>query len=130
MTDEERYFLIKYRLDEASESINDVELLIANGRFRAANNRIYYGIFYCLLALGVKYGFETSKHQQLIGWFNKTFIKDGLIDVRLGRIVNKAYNVRTKGDYDSFVELDYNSTNELFEEMKDFISHISDFVKQ
>ena len=27
-------------------------------------------------ALAIKNKFETSKHQQLLGWFNKTFIKD------------------------------------------------------
>jgi uncharacterized protein (UPF0332 family) len=62
--------LIKYRLDEAKDTIEDVQLLINNDRLRASVNRIYYGMFYTLLALGLKYDFETSKHQELIGWFN------------------------------------------------------------
>jgi uncharacterized protein (UPF0332 family) len=62
----ERTELIRHRLDEAKESIEDVQLLIVNGRLRAAVNRIYYGMFYSLLALGLAYEFETSKHQQLL----------------------------------------------------------------
>ena len=71
---EDRLDLIQYRLSEAVETQSDVELLISHDRMRAAVNRIYYSMFYSLLALGLKYEFETSKHAQLIGWFNKTFI--------------------------------------------------------
>jgi len=47
-------------------------VLIDNNRFRSAVNRIYYGMFYPLMALGLANHFETSKHGQLIGWFNKS----------------------------------------------------------
>ncbi len=30
------------------------------------DNRIYYGMFYALLALAVHFRFETSKHAQLL----------------------------------------------------------------
>ena len=77
---EDRDNLIRYRLDEAFESIEDVRLLIEHERLRSAVNRIYYGMFYSLLALALANNFETSKHSQLIGWFNKEFIHSGLID--------------------------------------------------
>ena len=126
----ERAELIKYRLDESKETILDVHLLLENDRLRAAVNRIYYGMFYSLLALGLAYEFETSKHQQLIGWFNRNFIHKGLIDPRFGRIINKASNRRTKGDYESFVEFDKDIIFEMFEEMKDFILEIEKFIIQ
>jgi len=87
---EDRENLILYRLEQAEETIIDVKLLIDNHRFRSAVNRIYYGMFYSLLALGLAYEFETSKHTQLIGWFNKTFVHGGLIDPKYGKIINKA----------------------------------------
>ncbi|PSR03908.1 MAG: hypothetical protein BRD50_04945 [Bacteroidetes bacterium SW_11_45_7] len=98
---DDRESLIKYRLEQADETILDVELLIENERLRSAVNRIYYGIFYSLLALGLAYRFKTSKHGQLIGWFNKNFIQEGVIDSKYGKIINKAFNRRTKGDYDA-----------------------------
>jgi uncharacterized protein (UPF0332 family) len=51
MTIEEndRENLIKYRLEQANETILDVELLVENNRYRSAINRIYYGMFYALL---------------------------------------------------------------------------------
>jgi uncharacterized protein (UPF0332 family) len=128
--DQDKSDLIHYRLAEAKDTQTDVELLISHGRLRAAINRIYYAMFYSLLALGIKYGFETSKHGQLIGWFNRTFIHDGPIDSKYGKIINKAYNRRTKGDYDSFVEFDIEIVKEMNEEMKDFVGAIEQFLNK
>jgi len=52
----------------------------------------------------LKYNFETSKHPQLIGWFNKTFIKEGIIDIKYNKILRDAYKNRISSDYDAFVE--------------------------
>ncbi|HYX10178.1 MAG TPA: HEPN domain-containing protein [Bacteroidales bacterium] len=95
--DDYKKSLIQYRLEEAKDTIDDVQLLIENDRLRAAINRIYYGMFYSLLALGLAHGFETSKHPQLIGWFNKNFIYSKKIESEYGKMINKAYNRRTKG---------------------------------
>lgn len=126
--DKDKFELIKYRLDEAKDTIEDVQLLISNDRLRASINRIYYGMFYSLLALGLKFDFETSKHQQLIGWFNKNFIHEGLIDTKYGKIINKALNRRTKGDYDSYIDFEKEIVVEMFEEMKDFIHEMENFI--
>lgn len=130
LDDQDRLDLVKYRLEEAKDTQSDVELLISNDRFRAAVNRIYYSMFYSLLALGLKYEYESSKHAQLIGWFNKTFIHSGLIDPKYGRIITKAFNRRTKGDYDSFVLFEMETVNEMYEEMKDFNRTIELFVNR
>ncbi|RPH32973.1 MAG: HEPN domain-containing protein [Bacteroidales bacterium] len=128
LNESEKGEFIRYRLQEAKDTIEDVKLLIDNDRLRASVNRIYYGMFYSLLALGIAYDYETSKHQQLIGWFNKIFIHEGLIDSRFGRIINKASNRRTKGDYESFVEFEKEIVIEMFEEMKEFISEIDRYL--
>jgi uncharacterized protein (UPF0332 family) len=130
MGNQDRLDLIKYRLAEAKDTQVDVELLISHDRIRAAINRIYYSMFYTLLALGLKYGFETSKHAQLIGWFNKDFIRGGLIDSKYGKIINKAFNRRTKGDYDSFIDFDIETVKEMYEEMIDFNQAIEQFINQ
>jgi uncharacterized protein (UPF0332 family) len=128
MDEKDKVELIKYRLNEAKDTIEDVKLLIANDRLRAAINRIYYGMFYALLALGIKFDFQTSKHQQLIGWFNKTFVHEGLIDSKYGKIINKALIRRTKGDYDSYIEFEKEIVIEMFKEMNEFIKAIEKFI--
>ena len=129
LNDDDIKSLIQYRIYEAEETIEDVRLLIENDRLRAAVNRIYYGMFYSLLALGLAYEFETSKHPQLIGWFNKNFIHDKKIEPEYGKMINKAYNRRTKGDYDVYIDFDKDIVIEMFDEMKDFICRIKKYLE-
>jgi len=124
----DRIDLINYRLQQVDEAIEDAELLIENKRLRAALNRIYYGMFYSLLALGLAEGFESSKHSQLLGWFNKNFVYAGKIDERFGKIVTKAYNRRTKSDYDSYITYDNEEVVQMFNEMKEFIAEVKNQV--
>ncbi len=98
--------------------------MIKNKKFLLAVNRIYYGMFYIISALSLRYDFSTSKHQQLIGWFNKEFISTGEIDRKYGRILHNAYNNRSTGDYDDFAEFDEEDVKKSFDEMKDFIRTI------
>jgi len=120
--------MITYRLNQAEETINEAELLIKNKMFRAATNRIYYGVFYALLALALKHDFSTSKHSQLIGWFNKTFVAPGILDRSLGKTIGKVYESRIKGDYDSFVVITEEEIITRFADMKRAISALKAFV--
>jgi uncharacterized protein (UPF0332 family) len=124
-----RQELIAYRIEQAKDAIQDVEVLLANNRLQPSINRIYYGMFYMLLALGLKYRFETSKHVQLIGWFNKTFMKDERIPRKYGQILRDAFKNRMNSDYEAFVKLTKAEVLELFENMKDFITTIEQFIR-
>jgi len=128
INDEDRLNLINYRIEQAGETVQDVHLLIKNNRLRSAINRIYYGMFYSLLALGLAHHFETSKHSQLIGWFNKNFIHSGKLNAKYGKIINKAFNRRTKGDYDAFVKFEKEIVEEMYIEMQDFIQNIKQLI--
>ena len=72
----------------------------------------------------MKHDFHTSKHQQLIGWFNKEFVASGRLDSRYGKIVHNSFKNRSTGDYDDFAEFDEEEVKDSFEEMKDFIDAI------
>lgn len=121
---EDRKTLIEYRVNQARETVNEADLMIKNSCFRAAINRIYYGMFYMLLALSLKHEFATSKHQQLIGWFNKNFILTGKINKKYGKILRKAYQNRVKGDYEPIVKFDEETVKSMFADMKEFIDKI------
>ncbi len=116
--------LIKYRTEQASHTVKEIQILIDNELFTIAINRIYYGMFYMLLALSLKEEFKTSKHLQLIGWFNKEFVRTGIIPVSMGKIINKAYENRSDGDYGLFVNFEKHEVEQRFQDMKLFISEI------
>jgi len=124
MKPEEKSALIEHRISKAIAATNDVDFLISNRKFILAVNRIYYGMFYILSALSLKYDFSTSKHQQLIGWFNKEFIATRKIDPKYGKIIHNAYSNRSTGDYDDFAEFEVDEVKNSLDEMKDFIKTI------
>lgn len=124
----DRKVLIKHRLDKAYMTMKDVEFLIKHDKLIIAINRIYYGIFYSISALALKHQFSSSKHSQLIGWFNKNFIKNSSIDKKYGKFLHKAFDKRSTGDYDDWVEFSKNEVEELFEEMKELIDVIAQLI--
>jgi uncharacterized protein (UPF0332 family) len=121
---EDKNELIKYRMQQASECIDEVLFLIDNKKYKIAINRIYYGMFYSLLALALKDQYESSKHSQLIGWFNKNFIHAGIIDVKYGKMINKAFTLRNESDYEPFIKYEEQEVTELFDKMKEFIKTV------
>lgn len=116
--------LINYRIEQAKSAISEVEILIEQNLLTLAINRIYYGMFYMLLALALKNGFKTSKHNQLIGWFNKEFIKTGKIETKFGKIVNKGFEDRTDGDYGIFIQFEKEEVLLKLSDMKEFVLEI------
>jgi uncharacterized protein (UPF0332 family) len=130
MIDEDsRAQLISYREEQAKSTALEAEFLLNNDMLRGSMNRIYYSMFYMLQALSLKYQFESSKHSQLLGWFNKTFIHTGKIDVKFSKIITKGYNLRTKGDYATIYNLDKQELLQMFGEMTEFIQEIERFLK-
>ena len=99
ITEKDREILINYRIDQAHEAIEATKILIDNNKLKSAVNRIYYGMFYILSALALKYKFSTSKHQGIIAWFNKNFLKDKKIDRKYGPILSDAFENRSESDY-------------------------------
>ncbi len=124
----DRNILIGYRLNQAKETIEEVNKLIETGLLKVAVNRVYYGMFYYLTALALKYEFNSSKHAQLIGWFNKDFIKTGLIDIRYGQILKDAFKNRTEGDYAPFIEFELDDVTEMRDDLKEFVMELEAFI--
>jgi len=130
ITENDRESLIDYRLKQALETIELAKFLVMSEKFIIAVNRIYYGMYYALTALALKNKFETSKHRQLIGWFNKEYISTKKLDSKYGKILRNAYQNRTKGDYDAFVSFSKVEVESMLSEMIDFIEEIKRLLEK
>ena len=128
ISESEKKDLIAYRIQQAFDTAEVAELLISLNKIPSAVNRIYYAIFYCLLAFGLKFNFETSKHSRLIGWSNKTFIATKKINADFGRILRDCYEYRRSADYDSFINFEKVDVHLLFDEMKSFLNMSKEFL--
>jgi uncharacterized protein (UPF0332 family) len=125
----DRDSLINYRISQAVDTIELSRFLIISDKLPVAVNRIYYGMYYSLTALALKHKFETSKHHQLLGWFNKEFVAAGIVDTKYGKIIRNAYQTRRKGDYDAFVIFTTEEVESMLSDLIEFINEIKRVIK-
>lgn len=126
--DNDREILIQYRLNQSTQTIGEVSKLIEVDLLNVAVNRIYYGIFYSLTALALRFEYQSSKHFQLMGWFNQNFVKPGLIEVKYGKILRDAFKNRSDGDYAPFILFEKADILDMQTDMVDFIERIGSFL--
>ena len=128
LSQEERDQLARHYVKKTKDTVEDINFLIENNKLFLAINRIYYGLYYILSALAASHQFSTSKHTQLIGWFNKNFVKENKIDIKYAKYIQVAFEKRNKGDYDLFVEFSEDDVKDIFEKMKETISEIEKLI--
>ncbi len=121
LNEEDKKQLIKYNIEKTEKEISDISFYIKNNKLSVAVNRIYYSIYYMLSALALENGFLTSKHAQLIGWFNKEYVKTNKIERRYGKIIRNTFEQRSKADYDVLITFTKPEVENLFKEMKEVI---------
>lgn len=123
--DEKRHELAHYRLKQAAESLEEAEFLMSGKMSpRSIINRAYYAMFYAVLALLVNEPYASSKHTGVLAFFNKNFIKSGLLPEALGRSLNKAFELRQRGDYREYIEMTHEQVAPFIGEARSFIAAV------
>lgn len=130
MNDEDLKKLITYKIERSLASLDDAKFLIENKKYLLAANRLYYSAFYIINAMALKYNFQTSKHTQLIGWFNKNFISTGKIEKDYGKTLVKLFDNRVKADYDDFIEIPIEQINKLYNDANNLINRIIKYINE
>jgi len=120
--------LIEYRLKEAEESIKEARVLQKEGMSnRAIMNRLYYAMFYAVLALLQERQLGTSKHSGVISLFDREFVKKGVFDKELSRTLHRAFELRQRGDYMEEVEVTEEDIEEMFPRVINFVERIKEY---
>jgi uncharacterized protein (UPF0332 family) len=98
MNPEQLRDLVRYRLEQASETLTEAVILRDAGGFRGAINRAYYAMFYALLGLLATRQLGTSKHSGAIALFDRDFVKTGVFSPELSRALHLAFQRRQVHD--------------------------------
>ena len=121
--------LIRYRKDKARETLDDARMLLRDGTPSSALNRIYYAMFYEVLALLHTKDLSSSKHTGVRALFNEHFVKAGIVPVELGRLFSRMYDFRQKSDYGDFVKIQPEKVGEWFEQAVAFLNEIDQIIE-
>lgn len=128
---EKKRDLALYRLKEAEESLDEAQFLYDGEKSpRSVINRAYYAMFYSVLALLIFEPYSSSKHSGVLSYFNRRFIKEGLLSEQVGRAINKAFDLRQRADYREEVVLTREQVEPFLTSAKEFIESVSTYLRE
>ena len=92
--------LVKHRLSQAKENLEEAKILYNANKFKGANNRAYYSIFHTIRSVLALEPIDFKKHKDVVGYFNKNYVKTEIFPKNMGRKIADATSVREDSDYD------------------------------
>lgn len=104
--------LSKYRFKRAQEILEDAKILLNEKSFASSVNRSYYAIFHALRAVTALDGFDSSKHSGVISYINRNYVKEGIFQKQLSKILDTSFRLREKADYDDFFIISLDTAQE------------------
>lgn len=104
--------LSKYRFKRAQEILEDAKILLNEKSFASSVNRSYYAIFHALRAVIALDGFDSSKHSGVISYINRNYVKEGIFQKQLSKILDTSFRLREKADYDDFFIISLDTAQE------------------
>ena len=79
MTNDERKDIVLYRLENAKNTLTEVQSHIRNGFYNTAVNRMYYACYYAVSALSVANGIQVKSHEGVRQQLGLHFVLTGKI---------------------------------------------------
>jgi uncharacterized protein (UPF0332 family) len=122
--------LVRYRLEQADETLRAAQLLLEQSSLRAAVNRSYYAMFYAVLALLALRQQETSKHASVLSLFDRDFVRPGIFPRELSQWLRHAFRQRLAADYAALSTVSAEAAQQVFEEAQAFVARVKEHLAQ
>ena len=113
--------LCLYRIRTAKENLKSARILLDADEYKGANNRAYYAIYNAMNAIHALDGNAYKRHKDVIGNFNKNYVKTEIFPRELGRKISEAEEIRHASDYDDFYIASREEAERQVESAEEFI---------
>lgn len=121
--------LSKYRLETAKDDLATAKKNFEDASYRASVNRSYYAIFHALRALTALDQFDSGKHSGIIAYVNQHYVKKGVFDKSFSKLIDSAYRLREKADYEDFYIVAIEDARKQIEKAETVIAAVEEYVK-
>ena len=121
--------LAQYRMERAKEMLVAAEENLKIGQYKTSLNRSYYAIFHSMRAANIIKGFDSSKHSGVIGFFNREYLKEEIMDRQLSVIIKTSSFLREKSDYDDFFIASKKDAQVQIENAKVFLNAVEKYLQ-
>jgi len=122
--------LIVYRIKRSSETLEDACILAKAERWNTCVNRLYYACFYAVSALLATKGLASSKHTGVRSFFNKNYVKTGIVSKELAAIYNDLFERRQESDYIDFMDFQEHQVVPWSSRSQSFVEHIRNITER
>lgn len=129
LDEQSRIGLVRYRMERASETMEEARILADNGYYNAAVNRLYYACFYATQALLLKHHIAATTHAGVKSMLGLHFVSKGIISVEHGKTFNTLFEKRHSSDYEAFAYCDKDLIDDLTPLAKAYISRIKELLE-
>lgn len=120
--------LIKYRIERAWDTLDDATILANKSKWNSTINRLYYSVYYAVMALLLNYDLKPITHNAAKSNFSEHFIKNGKISKEYGKMYSQLFTWRQKGDYDDLFDFDRDKVTPYFKPVKKLIEIIEEII--
>jgi len=119
---------LKDLIQKAERFLRTAERTMSDGDFDSCASRCYYAMFFMAEAALLTRKLTASSHKGVISLFGEHFVKTGVLDKYLGRMLNDAYDKRLVGDYEVGLAVRKDEAEDLLEAARDFVGKVKDYL--
>ena len=129
MKSKEIEILVKHRLEQARQALDDAKYLIDGDRSpQSIINRSYYAMFYAALALLQKISKAPSKHSGVISLFDREFVMKGVFEKEFSKDFHRAFELRQSIDYKIIKPVSVDKSSEIWQNAVNFVQAIEHYL--
>lgn len=121
--------LSKYRLETAKDDLTTAKRNFDDARYRASVNRSYYAIFHALRAITALDQYDSSKHSGIMAYVNQHYVKTGIFDKGFSKLIDSAFRLREKADYEDFYVVAIEDARRQIEKAETVIAAVEAYAK-
>lgn len=110
--------------EKGGEGLQSAQANLKQNFLDTAVSRAYYSMFYYAQALLLTKDLRYSRHTGVISALGEHFVKTGLLDAGIHKLLMDAFELRATGDYDYMTKVSLNETQRVVKDAATFIQAI------
>lgn len=115
--------------NQVREKLEAANLLQQNNKWADAVSRAYYAVFHAVSALLMTKNLVFSSHSQVIGSFNREFVKTGIFPLDFAAKMRDLFKLRQLGDYSVAPDIDYEISKKTVADAAEIIDNIKTLLE-
>jgi uncharacterized protein (UPF0332 family) len=120
--------LSNYRMEVAERCLRTAKLNYSDDDYCGAANRSYYCIFNCMRSVLALERKDFTKHSGVISYFRVNYIKTGIFEVKLSKIIDKLFEIRHDSDYEDYVVINKDEIIEQMNNAEYFMKKVNEYL--